>query len=102
MQAAWDKIVADSKLPATEDKATCWIKPSTPPIKFSCAQIVADVPRGIEPLTQQNVCGPTYGCGATVAQRPLSEAKHHNDPAPAIAAALTLLGGLFALRRRRR
>jgi MYXO-CTERM domain-containing protein len=67
-----------------------------------CSDMIASVQKGIEPSTAQNVCGPTYGCGATVAQRPLSEAKHYNDPAPAIAGALALLGGIFALRRRRR
>lgn len=60
------------------------------------------VQQGIDPQDMSNICGPTYGCGATVAQRPLSEAKHYNDPAPAIAAALTLLAGIFAIRRRRR
>ncbi len=60
------------------------------------------IQQGIDPADMSNVCGPTYGCGATVAQRPLSEAKHYNDPAPAIAGALALIGGIFALRRRRR
>jgi MYXO-CTERM domain-containing protein len=89
VQGAWNGIVADSADPTK----MCG--------SVTCATMVATVPKGIEPSTMSNVCGPTYGCGATIAQRPLSEAKHYNDPAPAIAAALTLLGGFFALRRRR-
>ncbi|HEY6080934.1 MAG TPA: hypothetical protein VIW29_19100, partial [Polyangiaceae bacterium] len=65
-------------------------------------EVVDSVPLGIEALTKLSACGPTYGCGATVAPRPLAESQNNRDPAATVAAALAALAGLFAMRRRRR
>jgi MYXO-CTERM domain-containing protein len=88
MKGAWDNLVAH------QNDATCAFGTVT------CPTVVQLVPQGIEPMTKQIVCGPTYGCGATVAERPVITGD--NDPMPAIGGALAAIAGLFAMRRRRR
>jgi MYXO-CTERM domain-containing protein len=98
LAGAWDKFAADA---AANPTTVC--VPNVDPTKVVlCKDFVTLVQQGIEPSTMQNVCGPTYGCGATVAQRPLADSQANRDPAPAVAAALAAIAGLFAMRRRRR
>jgi hypothetical protein len=56
---------------------------------------LAQIKRGIEPGTGQDVCGPRYGCGASIARNRAGTA-----PA-AVAAVVSLLAGLLLARRRR-
>ena len=91
IQAGWDAIVAKA---AADPNSDC--------SGVTCGAMVAAVPKGIEPKENVSVCGPTYGCGATVAQRPLADSQANRDPAAAVAGALAALAGIFAMRRRRR
>lgn len=54
---------------------------------------------GQHPTTGVDVCGPTYGCGATIAAH--TRARRTN-PESAVAAALAVLAGLLVMRRGRR
>jgi hypothetical protein len=63
------------------------------------APIVEALKRGEDPQVGGDICVPTYGCGATIAQKP---ARRLADPASTVAGALTLLAGLLVMRRRRR
>jgi hypothetical protein len=53
------------------------------------------IKQGIEPTSMQDVCGPTYGCGATFARGPAGA-----TPA-AVSGAFALLAMLWLARRRR-
>lgn len=63
------------------------------------AASVAALARGVDPQTGQDICLPSYGCGATIAPK---AARHAPDRTAAIAGILALLGGLFLVRRQRR
>lgn len=59
---------------------------------------VALIKQGKEPGKQQDVCGPTYGCGATFAHTP---SRGLPASSAAVVAALSLAAGLWVARRRR-
>ena len=62
------------------------------------ARNVTLIKQGIEPKAEQDVCGPKYGCGATLAQTP---SRGVSGSSATIIAAVSLAAGLWVARRRR-
>jgi hypothetical protein len=59
---------------------------------------VALIKQGREPKAEQDVCGPKYGCGATLAHTPSRGA---SGSSATVVGALSLAAGLWVARRRR-